>query len=200
MKILGPFIVAVIAYLAVGSVVCLVHPRLVRKQLGDLKYLDVGRAGFVLKPLMGLAVFALFCVFWPIAWFNAGKSEKKAEEALAARMERLRPFAQLYAAANSPVRYAGGDGSSFESAVVILGANMLSGVRAEYDYIHEHHPGYELRKQSLKEDDGRKFDVLELVGAAGDDRVLYFDISGFHGKPPTTINNIAEKLTSSVQL
>ena len=76
---------------------------------------------------------------------------------------------------------------------MILDANMLSGVRAEHDYIHRYHLGYELRKQSFKEHDGGKFDVLELVGATGEERVLYFDISGFHGKPPTTISLIAQK-------
>ncbi len=160
MKSFDLVIVAVIAYLAVGAVVSLVHPGLVRKQIADLKYVDVGRASFFCKPLMALAVFILFCLLWPVAWFNAGKSEKKTEEALAAQMERLRPFAELYAMTNRPVRYAGGDGSSFENAIVILGTNMLSGVRAEYDYIAEHHPGYELQRQSFKEHEGRQFDVL----------------------------------------
>lgn len=186
-------IIVAIVYLTIGTVVSLVHPGLVRKQLAELKYVDVGRAAFILKPMMGLAVFLLFCVLWPIAWFNAGKSEKKAKEALAAQLERLRPFAQLYAAANSPVRYAGGDGSSFENAVVILGANMLSGPRAEYDYIAQHHLGYELRKQSLKEHEGHKFDVIEFVTATGDDEVMYFVISAFHGKAPMTKNDIAKK-------
>jgi len=102
-------IVPVIAYLTVGAVVSLVHPELVRKQIADLKYVDVGRASFFCKPLMALAVFILFCLLWPVAWFNAGKSEKKTEEALAAQMERLRPFAELYAMMNRPVRYAGGE-------------------------------------------------------------------------------------------
>lgn len=171
----------------------MIYPGLVYEHLADLKYVQLGRAGVFFKPLMGFATFALYSVLWPIAWFNARKSEKKTRDALAVQMERLRPFVQLHAAVHSPVRYAGGDGSSFENAVVILGANMLSGVRAEYDYIAQHHPGYELRKQSFKEREGRKFDVLELVGGAGDDRVLYFEISGFHGQPPKTISPIAEK-------
>ena len=190
-------IVAGIAYLVVGAVICLVHPALFRGSLADLRNSDFGRANFFWKPTLAFVSFVFFSVLWPIAWFNVGKSEKKVKETLAAQLDRLRPFAQLHAAANSPVRYVGGDGSSFENAIVILDANMLSGVRAEYDYVAQQHPGYELRKQSFKEHEGRKFDVLELVNAAGEDRVMYFDISGFHGKPPIAppsgINDIAKK-------
>ena len=45
-------------------------------------------------------------------------------------------------AAPQKVSYTGSDGSSFEKAVVIHGANELTGVDAEYDYLAQHYPGY----------------------------------------------------------
>jgi hypothetical protein len=171
--------VAATTYLAAGTVVCLIHPRLFRREFGNLRNADLGPTGVFSKPIMALAIVLLFILLWPVAWFNAGKSEKKAREEIAAQLERLRPFAKLYATINQPVRYAGGDGSSFETAVVILGANQLSGVRAQYDYLNQHYFGYQVHRQSLKEHNGRKFSVIELGTAAGDDETLYFDISAY---------------------
>jgi hypothetical protein len=174
-----PITLAAITYLVVGAAVVLIHPRLIRDLLPDLRGLDLGVAGFLLKPLMALLVFLLFCALWPIAWFNAGKSEKKQQDALAAQLERLKPFGRLYAAMNAPVRYTGGDGSSFDHAVIILGANILSGPRAEYDYIEKRYPGYQFHGQCLKEHNGRKYDVLEFTTATGETKLMYFDISDY---------------------
>jgi hypothetical protein len=169
-----------IAYLLVGVLLCIVHPKLLRKELADLKNADFVSLGFLWKPIMAFVACILFCVLWPIAWFNAGKSERKTKEALDAQLERLRPFFTAYTAMNAPVRYAGGDGSSFDQAVIILDANILSGVRAEYDYIEQRYPGYQDRKQSLKENNGRTFDVIEFKSAEGEDKMMYFDISAYH--------------------
>jgi hypothetical protein len=89
---------ATITYFTVGTLVVLVHPRLMRDEFAELRSLDLGVAGFLFKPLIALLVFLVFCTLWPIAWFNAGKSEKKRQEALAAQLERLKPFGRLYAA------------------------------------------------------------------------------------------------------
>src|SRR6266542_3822356 len=149
MNLIHSVIYGALAYLAVGAVVVLVHPQLIREHFAELKSLDLGAAGSFLKPIMALLAFLLFCTLWPIAWFNAGRSEKKRQETLAAQLERLRPFGRFYASMNAPVRYDGGDGSSFDQAVIILGANMLSGTRAEYDYIGHRYPGYQFHRQSL---------------------------------------------------
>jgi hypothetical protein len=167
------------AYFVIGAFVCFVHPLLLRKQLRELRSVHIKTAGIIVKPLMALLIALLYFTLWPIAWFNAGRSEKKAKEVLAAQLDRLRPLANLYAAVNSPVRYAGGDGSSFENAVVILAANQLSGVRAQYDYLDEYCPGYRFRRQSIKEHTRRRFSVIELATAAGDDKAMYFDISAY---------------------
>ena len=172
----------IIAYFAAGTVVCLIHPKLLRPQLAELWALDLGAAGFLLKPFMALAVFLLYCTFWPIGWLNAGKSEKKAKETLDAQLDRLRPFMTLHAAMNSPANYAGGDGSSFEQAVIIVGATFISGPGAAYNYIEKRYPGSQQSKQSLKEQDGKKYDVLEFTTADGEHKTMYFDISAHFPK------------------
>jgi hypothetical protein len=107
----------IVGYLVIGAAVCLSTPLLrrdLRKLFTDLRDLDLRVGAIFLKPLMGLCVLLQYCVLWPIAWFNAGKSEKKAQQAADAQFERIRPFAQLVSMMNARVTYAGGDGSSFE--------------------------------------------------------------------------------------
>jgi len=179
MQSVHPTTLAAITYLIVGAAVVLIHPRLIRDLLPDLRGLDLGVAGFLLKPLIALLVFLLFCTLWPVAWFNTARSERRRQAAVAAQLERLKPFGKLYAAMNAPVRYAGGDGSSLDQAVIILGANILSGVRAEHDYIQQRYPGYEFHGQCLKEQDGRKYDVLEFTTVEGEKKLMHFDISAY---------------------
>ena len=122
---------------------------------------------------MALLAFLPPCVFWPIAWFNTARREKKERETL----ERLRAFHQLTSAMRAPVTYAGGDGSSFERAVILQGATLLSGPRAEHDFLARHYPGYEFLRQSLEERNGHTYDVLEFTTAEGESKAIYFDIS-----------------------
>lgn len=166
-----------VVYLAVGSVVCLLHPQLLRPLFGDLWRLELGAAGFALKPLIALAAFLLYCILWPIALFNAGKSEKKAQEKLNAQLERLRPFMMLHTAMNSTVKYSGGDGSSFEEAVILGGATLISGPRAACDFIERRYPGCQRGRQSLREQNGKSYDVLEFTTSDGEQRAMYFDIT-----------------------
>jgi hypothetical protein len=171
----------IIGYLVIGAAVCFAHPllrRQLRESFDDLTNIDVRIAAIFLKPLIGLLGFLLYCVLWPIAWLNAGKSEKKARQATEAQFERMRPFAQIYSAMNAPVRYAGGDGSSFEQAVILIGATLLSGPRAEHDFVNRNYVGYEFRGQSLVEQNGRRYDVLEFETPEGENKSFYFNISG----------------------
>ena len=161
------------AYLLIGIAVSLVHPKLLRPQLMELWTLDFGWAGFLVKPFLALAVLLLYCTLWPIGWFNAGKSEKKAQEALDAQLKRLQPFIMLHAAMNKPARYAGGDGSSFEQAVIIVGATLISGPRASYNYIEQRYPGYQHCRQSLKEQNGKFYDAIEFTTAEGEHKTMY---------------------------
>ncbi len=164
-------------YLTLGAIVCFAHPLLLREVFAELKTLDLGATGVFLKPLLASLVSLLYCALWPIAWFNVGKSEKKAQATLDAQLERLRAFHQLTSAMNASVTYAGGDGTSIEQAVILQGTTLLSGPRAERDFIAQHYPGYELRRQLLKEEDGRSYDVLEFTTAEAENKTIYFDIS-----------------------
>ena len=74
---------------------------------------------------------------------------------------------------NAPVTYSGGDGLSFDDAIIIVGANVVSGPRAEHDYIQGRFPGYEFHRQCLKEHKGRKYDLLEFTTAAGESKAMY---------------------------
>lgn len=172
----------IVGYLAIGAAVCFIHPLLrlqLRKSVEDLTDVDLRLAAILLKPLLGFLVLSLYCVLWPIAWLRAGKSEEKTRQATDAQLEKLRPFAQIYSAMNAPVRYAGGDGSSFEQAVVLVGATLLSGPRAEHDFVNRNYVGYEFREQSLKQQNGRTYDALEFMTADGEIKTIYFDISGY---------------------
>src|SRR6266481_8946970 len=162
-----------IAYFAIGACVCLVHPKIIRDHIATLKDLDVGIAGVLLKPAMALLAFLFACTFWPMGWLNTVRREKKEQQTL----ERLRAFHQLTSAMKAPVTYAGGNGTSIEQAVILRGATLLSGPRSEHDFLARHYPGYELRRQSLKEQDDRRYDVLEFTTADGENKAIYFDIS-----------------------
>lgn len=85
-------------------------------------------------------------------------------------------------AAPEKVTYTGGDGSSFEKAVVIHGANELTGVDAEYDYLAKRYPGYHRGKQSLSSHGKRRYDILEFTTTGGKKMTTYFDITEFFGK------------------
>ncbi len=80
------------------------------------------------------------------------------------------------------VTYAGGDGSSFEKAVIIKGATEQTGVRAEYQWLAKNYPGYMRRRQSLKQNDGKVYDVLAITTEGGKELDVYFDITEFFGK------------------
>lgn len=84
--------------------------------------------------------------------------------------------------APSKVSYSGGDGSSFEKAIVIHGATEQTGVDAEYGYLAKHYPGSRSGKQSLTSHEKRNFDVLEFTTAEGKKMLIYFDITEFFGK------------------
>jgi len=79
------------------------------------------------------------------------------------------------------VTLAGGDGSSFEKAILVQGATEATGVPAEYAYLRKHYPGYVLAKQSLLNHKDRIYDALDFTWEGKAYRV-YFDITEFFGK------------------
>ncbi|GAT34785.1 hypothetical protein TSACC_23219 [Terrimicrobium sacchariphilum] len=79
------------------------------------------------------------------------------------------------------VTLAGGDGSSFEKAILVQGATEPTGVAAEYAYLDKHYPGYAVTKQSLLNHKDRLYDALDFTWEGKPHRI-YFDITEFFGK------------------
>ena len=148
----------------------------------ELDESNLGGMGFFLLLRDGMETYRAGGIPALLQLLREGSSisENKLQEAQAALYERLKAFGKL----NASVRYSGGDGLSFDDAIIIVGADILSGVRAEYDYIEQRYPGYQFHQQSLKEYKGRTFDVLEFTTAAGEKKAMYFDISACYPAEP----------------
>jgi hypothetical protein len=76
------------------------------------------------------------------------------------------------------VVYSDNKGASFEEAVVITGAkDDFESTKAEYVYLGHHFAHFKLGKQSLLNDKGRDYDLLEFADASGANHKIYFDIT-----------------------
>jgi hypothetical protein len=93
-------------------------------------------------------------------------------------------FAGLAAPADdSGVTYQGGDGSTEEKAIVIVGAqDDFSATRAEYVYLGRHFPNYHFDSQALMSAGNKSYDMLAFDDAKGNPHHLYFDITATMGK------------------
>jgi len=84
------------------------------------------------------------------------------------------------------IKYAGGDGSTVASAVIITGGNDTSTTAAEHAWLHQHVPGAKVTMQSLLVEHGplldRVLDKLEVTLSDGSEKVYFFDISSGFGK------------------
>lgn len=80
----------------------------------------------------------------------------------------------------SRITYKGGDGTSFEKAVIIVGAkNSMEGVPAESVWLKKKYKGYEKLQQALVQHEGKVYDVITIKTKRDKELVIYFDISGF---------------------
>jgi hypothetical protein len=83
---------------------------------------------------------------------------------------------------DSGISYEGGDGHNVDSAVIVRGAeDSMEGISAEYKWLEREYPGATLRMQSLREQGGRMYDVLEIETSDGASQEIWFDISDFFG-------------------
>ncbi|MFX1446478.1 MAG: hypothetical protein ACFFHV_24055 [Promethearchaeota archaeon] len=80
------------------------------------------------------------------------------------------------------VRIGGGDGSSFENAIIISDCNNIEGVNQEYIEIKKRFGNYKLIRQSLLNHNGLMFGKLELKLDNGNNIKVFFDITDFFGK------------------
>ena len=91
---------------------------------------------------------------------------------------------QQLLAADPPADYSfsGGDGSTTTAAVIVHARNEVAGVHAEYAWIKEHWPGSRRKNQGLMMKGERSYDAITITDSAGQERVLYFDITEYFGK------------------
>ncbi len=83
----------------------------------------------------------------------------------------------------SGITYKGGDGSSFKTAVLMVGAKSDSDATdAEYRWLAIHYPHYKMIEQSLLNNEKRVYDLLKITGADGNEHSVYFDITDSFGK------------------
>ena len=86
---------------------------------------------------------------------------------------------------SSSITYSGGNGESFQNAIVITGANNKSaGVSAEYKYITDKYgprgSGWLLVGQTVIREKNKIVDVIEIqLADSTDRRIYYFDVSDF---------------------
>ncbi len=81
------------------------------------------------------------------------------------------------------ITYAGGDGSSCEASVKIIGAKGENdGVDAEYLWIRQRFPGANVLSQTISDCRGHKTDTLTIGTTPDGTKKVYFDISDFYGK------------------
>ncbi len=79
--------------------------------------------------------------------------------------------------------YVGGNGLSFNSPVIILGAKSLEqGVAAEKQWLADHFPDATKTGQEFITVGDRRFDIFDLTTADGRIVHVYFDVTDFLGK------------------
>lgn len=76
----------------------------------------------------------------------------------------------------------GGDGSSIDKAVIIKAPDNFIGVRIEYTWIKKNCPGCQLERQSAFKKGNKIYDKMEFHTPDGQQKTIYFDITGFYGK------------------
>jgi len=82
--------------------------------------------------------------------------------------------------------YSGGDGSTFDNAVVINAEITSIGIPAEYQYISKIYGQWKLAwtliDQSFFIHEHKYYDVLHIKLSDGVEKYIYFDITQFYGK------------------
>ncbi len=74
------------------------------------------------------------------------------------------------------------DGLSFDTAIIIKASHESEGVRAEYQWLEQHYPGYTATRQKLRSSDSVRYDIIEIETSEGQNISIYFNINSFFGK------------------
>ena len=81
------------------------------------------------------------------------------------------------------IQYKGGNGSSKEKAIIILGAESeLEGVDAEFEFIKHLYNDFELDNQTFISEEDMKYDLLTIKLSDGTKKEVWFDITDFYGR------------------
>jgi hypothetical protein len=121
--------------------------------------------GLLICCIISLIAVAL----WPIIWITNIRA--------AAAVENLPPDKK------QPNLFGGGNGDSFETAVIVNAENSFVGIEAEYAYVANQcggpHKDWNLESQGLREHGGKPYDVLTIALSGGATRTFYFEIAKF---------------------
>lgn len=97
------------------------------------------------------------------------------EEALAEASRRVKAAG---AEGMKGVEYGGGDGATYETAVLISNVRNIFGcVSAQYAWLDAHYPGYVFQLHASDENGGRSYSVIRF-SFNGEQKTVYFDIGG----------------------
>jgi hypothetical protein len=79
------------------------------------------------------------------------------------------------------VHFTGGDGSSFDKAIVIHESKQDIGVPSEFDYIGARYPHSQETRQDLVKHNGKMYSVRTFFDGDQKQHTLYFDESHYYG-------------------
>ncbi|MFX1269150.1 MAG: hypothetical protein ACFFAK_14415 [Promethearchaeota archaeon] len=79
------------------------------------------------------------------------------------------------------VKITGGNGTSFNDAIIISDCSQFEGIDHEYIVLKKRFGKYKLIKQSLLEESGKVYDLLEIQLENGSNTEVYFEITDFFG-------------------
>ena len=80
------------------------------------------------------------------------------------------------------VKIEGGDGSSFEKAIIISDCNDMEGVKQEYIELRKRFGNYKLINQTLMDYKDKLYDKLKVSLDTNKEIDVFFDITNFFGK------------------
>ena len=80
--------------------------------------------------------------------------------------------------------YSGGDGTSFEQAVLFPNAkSSMEGIPLETKWIGEKYRGASKKSQAVLNHNGRLYDLITIETADGEEKRIYFDMTSWFGMP-----------------
>jgi hypothetical protein len=73
------------------------------------------------------------------------------------------------------------EGSSLQTAVEFETSNYFEGISLEHQWLEARYPGYQKQGQTLMSHGGKRYDLITIITADGEEKEVYFDIASFYG-------------------